>query len=310
MKKLLLSLVLLGVMAAAVVFFQGKTVSTIQAEKDVSIDKEAYSRIISNGPVADEAAIAADPWASSIRESGQLRVGGSVTSHLFSLKDEEDGEIRGFDAGIFQLLTRYIFGDETKYELIRMEDAGSRDTVLINGDADIVCCTYSITEARKKLVSFAGPYYYSRQAILVAARNKEIKGVEDLAGRKVATQEGSTGPDILKKYAPEASVLEYGTDAEARLAVEKGDVDAYVTDYTLLLNAMVQSPHLYEIAGDQFGTEDDYGIGLPLDSEGTAFINNFLKTIEEDGIWEDLWQVCLGDRTDITEVPTPPTVGE
>lgn len=300
-------MVLLGIMAAAVLYFRGKTVTSIQAEKDIAIDKEAYAGIISSGPVADEAAIQTNPWASSIKESGVLKVGGSITSQLFSLKDEEDGEIRGFDAGLFQLLARYIFGDDQKYEIV-LVDASTRESVLVNGEADIVCCTYSITDSRKQVVSFAGPYYYSKQAILVKAGKKDIGGVEDLAGRKVATQAGSTGPDILAKYAPEATVLEYGTDPEARLALEQGQVDAYVTDYTLLLNAMVQSPDLYQIAGEQFGPEDDYGIGLPKDSEGIAFINSFLQTIEEDGLWEQLWHVCLGDRTEITEVPSPPQI--
>ena len=296
-------MVLLGVLAAVVLFSKSNNISSLQAKPGKGIDKEAYSKIISSGPVASDAEISSNEWAASIKESGVLRVGGSKTSQLFSLMDETDGKVRGFDAGLFQLLTRYIFGDETKYEIVQV-DAGSRESVLENGEADIVCATYSITDSRKKIVDFAGPYYASKQAILVTAGNDKIHGVDDLAGKTVATQSGSTGPEILAKYAPKASVLEYGTDAEARLALEQGLVDAYVTDYTLLLNAMVQSPHLYQIAGEQFGSEDDYGIGLPKDSAGTAFVNSFLKTIEEDGVWEKLWHVCIGDRTEITEIPT------
>lgn len=58
-----------------------------------------------------------------------------------------------------------------------------------------------------------------------------------------------------------------------------------MTDYTLLLNAIVKNPGAYEIAGDVFGPEDNYGIGLPLDSDGVIFVNDFLKKIEEDGTW-------------------------
>ena len=302
MKKLLLSLVLLGVLAAVVFWSNSNNISTLQTKPGKSIDKDAYSKIISSGPVASDADIMTNEWASSVKESGVLRVGGTMTSQLFSLMDEKDGKVRGFDAGLFQLLTRYIFGDETKCEITQV-DAGSRESVLENGEVDIVCATYSITDSRKQLVDFAGPYYASKQGILVTAGNDKIHRVDDLAGKAVATQSGSTGPEILAKYAPEATILEYETDAEARLALEQGLVDAYVTDYTLLLNAMVQSPHLYQIAGEQFGSEDDYGIGLPKDSSGTAFVNSFLKTIEEDGIWEELWHVCIGDRTDITEIP-------
>ena len=81
----------------------------------------------------------------------------------------------------------------------------------------------------------------------------------------IRDRSGSTGPDILAEYAPEATVQEFANDQEARTALEQGRVDAYVTDYTLLLNAIVKNPGVYEIAGDTFGPEDNYGIGLPLD---------------------------------------------
>ena len=126
----------------------------------------------------------------------------------------------------------------------------------------------------------------------------------------MATQSGSTGPDILAEYAPEAVVEEFVTDIEARTAVDQGRVDAYVTDYTLLLNAIVKNPDSYEIAGEMFGPEDNYGIGMPKDSDGVAFVNDFLRAIEDEGIWEELWMVCLGDRTGIEKAPEAPVVEE
>ncbi len=50
--------------------------------------------------------------------------------------------------------------------------------------------TYSITEDRKKLISFAGPYYGTQQSILVLADNDDIASVDDLAGKNVAAQSG------------------------------------------------------------------------------------------------------------------------
>jgi len=54
---------------------------------------------------------------------------------------------------------------------------------------------------------------------------------------------------------------------------------------------------------------DAYGIGLPLDSDGVAFVNEFLQKIEDEGMWADLWQVCIGDRAGIDDVPEPPAIG-
>ena len=274
----------------------------------VAIDKDAFDALLASGPVADDAASEANSWAKAVKEAGVLRVGGTRTSFLFSQLDETDGGVRGFDAGLYQLLARYILGDETKYELTQV-DSSTRESVLQSNQVDAVFATYSITPSRQEVISFAGPYYTSRQAVLVKAGNTEVTGVDSLAGKTVATQSGSTGPDILAEFAPEAVVQEFANDQEARLALEQGRVDAYVTDYTLLLNAIVKNPGTYEIAGDTFGPEDNYGIGLPLDSDGVAFVNEFLKTVEENGTWAELWQISLGDRTGIDTAPEAPAIG-
>ena len=291
----------LTVSAAGVVFAGEETAA--------AIDVEAFDGLLAEGAVADDAAVEASEWASAVRKAGVLRVGGTRTSFLFSQEDETDGSIRGFDAGLYQLLARYILGDEKAYELTQVT-SDTRESVLTSGQVDAVFATYSITDSRKEIISFAGPYYTSRQAVLVAAGNEDITGVDDLAGRTVATQSGSTGPDILAEYAPEAIVQEFTDDTTARTALEQGRVDAYVTDYTLLLNAIVKNPDKYAIAGDSFGPEDNYGIGLPKDSDGVAFVNDFLAAIIGDGTWAKLWQISLGDRTGIESAPEAPVVGE
>ena len=275
----------------------------------VEIDKAAFDTLIASGSIADDADIVASSWASAVKEAGVLRIGGTRTSFLFSQLDETDEGLRGFDAGLYQLLARYILGDESKFELTQV-DSSTRESVLQSDQVDAVFATYSITPARQEVISFAGPYYTSRQAVLVKSGNTEITGIDSLAGKNVATQAGSTGPEMLAEYAPDAVVQEFDNDIEARTALEQGRVDAYVTDYTLMLNAIVKSPGTYEIAGDVFGPEDNYGIGLPLDSDGVAFVNDFLKKIEEDGTWEKLWKISLGDRTGIETAPAAPQIGE
>ncbi|MCD7957709.1 MAG: glutamate ABC transporter substrate-binding protein [Lachnospiraceae bacterium] len=288
--------------------FAEEETETETEDISIAIDKDAFDELVASGPVADDETIASSEWATAVKEAGVLRIGGAQASYLFSQLDETDNSLRGFDAGIYQLLTRYILGDESAYEFT-VVDSSTREAVLQSDQVDVVVATYSITEARAEVISFAGPYYSSQQAVLVLAGNTEITGVDDLAGKNVATQAGSTGPDILAEYAPEAVVQEFETDQEARVALEQGRVDAYVTDYTLLLNAIVKNPDVYEIAGDVFGPEDNYGIGLPLDSDGVAFVNDFLQQIIDDGTWESLWQISLGDRTGIDTAPEAPAVG-
>ena len=277
--------------------------SATEETASVAIDKEAFDSLVASGAVADDAEIEANAWAKSIKDAGVFRVGSTPTSFLFSQLDETDNGIRGFDAGLWQLLTRYILGDESKWELTQI-DSTTRESVLQSDQVDAVFATYSITEERQKLISFGGPYYTSQQAVMVKAGNKDITGIDSLAGKTV-----STGPVILAEFAPEAVVQEFKNDTEARTALEQGRVDAYVTDYTLLLNAIVKNPGAFEIAGDTFGEEDNYGIGLPLDSDGVEFVNNWLKKIEADGTWEKLWMISLGDRTGIDTAPAAPAIG-
>ena len=308
MKKILSSLLVFVLVfafaAGTVAFAAADTTEPVAA----AIDKEAFDALLAAGPTADDAAIAESEWATAVKNAGVLRVGGTRTSFLFSQLDETDDSLRGFDAGLYQLLARYILGDESKFDLTQV-DSSTRESVLQTGQVDAVFATYSITPSRQEVISFAGPYYTSKQAVLVKAGNDAITGIDDLAGKTVATQAGSTGPSILEEYAPEAIVQEFTTDAEARTALEQGRVDAYVTDYTLLLNAIVKNPGVYAIAGDTFGPEDNYGIGLPKDSDGVAFVNAFLQELVDNGTWAELWQISLGDRTGIDTAPDAPEIG-
>ncbi|WP_417229793.1 glutamate ABC transporter substrate-binding protein [Thermophilibacter sp.] len=279
-----------------------------EATEETKLDATAYDELVASGAVATDDEIAASAWASKVKEAGKLRVGGVQTSLLFSSLNEQDGKTRGFDAGLSQLLTRYILGDESKQEITQVT-SDTRESVLQNDQVDVVFATYSINDDRKKVISFAGPYYTTQQSILVMADNSDINSVEDLAGKNVAAQSGSTGPAILEEYAPDASVQEFKTDEEARTALSQGRVDAYVIDTAMQMGSMTRNPGRYRLAGEEFGPVDAYGIGMPLDSDGVAFVNAWLQQIEDEGVWEELWQLCIGDRAGIDTVPEPPAIG-
>ena len=76
----------------------------------------------------------------------------------------------------------------------------------------------------------------------------------------------------------------------------------------MLLNG-VKNPGKYRIAGDAFGPEDKYGIGLKLGSDGVDFVNAFLEKFEKDGKWADFYKICIADRTGVSTVPEPPAIG-
>lgn len=280
--------------------------STSTSTVGKALDTKAYDAFIKAGAVADSATVADNTWASAVKKAGTLKVGGVKTSTLFSLQSPDDGTLRGFDAGLSQLLARYIIGS-AKTE-VNVVDSSTREAVLQNGTVDTVFATYSITDQRKEKIDFAGPYYVSKQGILVKSTTTDINSVKDLDGKKVGVQAGSTGPQIVKENAPNATVQEFQTDAELVQAIKQGRIDAYVVDQSLLLGDVAKDPKSLKVVGDGFGSEDPYGIGLPKDSDASQFVDAWLKKIESDGTWAKLWQLTIGDRTGITEAPTPPTI--
>ena len=96
--------------SAAPAATQAAAPAETQAPVAAAIDKAAFDALIASGIVADDADIEANAWAAAVKKAGVLRVGGTRTSFLFSQLDETDNSLRGFDAGLYQLLARYILG--------------------------------------------------------------------------------------------------------------------------------------------------------------------------------------------------------
>lgn len=265
-----------------------------------------YDQIISAGPVADDAALSASPWATKIKDSGTLRMGGSDAGPLFSMKDPATGKLTGFDAGLAQLLSHYITGKSDGPIALTISTVDTRETLIQNGTVDVVVATYSITPERAKKVAFAGPYYRSGDAIMVKADNTDITRINDLDGKKIATQQGSTTADRIKKLAPGAQVSLFPDDAQCLAALKTGRVDAYVIDQGILISNASTDDTL-KVVGEPF-SDDYYGIGLTRD-DATAkeFVNGFLTKIFADGSWLKMWQATIG--TVVKEEPKPPELG-
>lgn len=279
------------------------------ASAGVDIDKDAFNELVASIEPAADDVIEANSWAKAIKDAGTFRLGATRTSAIFSQLDEQDGKVYGFDAGLYLGLIRYILGDETKYDYTQLT-SDTRESVLQNDTVDAVFASYTITDKRKEVVSFAGPYMSTQYAVLVLADNADINSVDDLAGKKVAVQSGSTGPEVVGQYAPEAEIQEFSKDDECRAALEQGRVDAYVVDNTLQMGNVVKNPGKYRIAGDAFGPEEYLGIGVKLgNTDAVDFINAFLKKFEDDGDWEKLYKISLADRCGVDTIPEPPAIG-
>jgi glutamate transport system substrate-binding protein len=267
-------------------------------------DTEAIDALVTAERPAAASAVAANSVAAQIRKAGVLEVGGVQTAPLFSLLDPSTGQLSGFDAGIEQLLAKYIIGaDSTK--LVEVTSA-TREAVLENHSVNVVVATYTITAPREKEVGFAGPYFGGALGVAVPS-NSSITSLSDLAGMTVVTESGSTIPDAIKAVAPTAKVQLFDTDAECVQAVLEGRADAYVLDQGVLAGDALANPGL-KVLSQTFDPQP-YGIGVPLDQPSfKAFVNTWLKQIEADGTWAKLWKDTLGTVIP-GNAPTPPAVG-
>ena len=81
--------------------------------------------------------------------------------------------------------------------------------MLQNGDVDMIFATYSITDARKEVIDFAGPYFVAGQDLLVTEDNTDITGPETLEGKNLCSVTGSTSAQKIKdNYATGVNLLE------------------------------------------------------------------------------------------------------
>ena len=269
---------------------------------------QAYDALILAGPVASDAVIAASPWAQAIKAQGFLRRGGAETSAIFSLKDPTTGRVTGFDAGLGDLLSRYITGgqDVAKLSQLTQVTSDTRETVLQNKTVDTVIATYSITPQRAEKITFAGPYYSSGASIQVKSDNTTIHSVADLEGKTVVTQTNSTGITAVDANVKNAQKLLLADNDSCIAALIQGRADAYVLDQSILLSNAVRNSQV-KVVGNPF-TTDPYGIGLNKDAtDAKAFVNAFLQTIYDSGVWLNLWKGTVGRFLE-TE-PTPPALG-
>jgi glutamate transport system substrate-binding protein len=269
----------------------------------------SYDSVIDSAPVADAGTVSGNAWAAAIKKQGYLRVGGTDSGPLFSMKNLTSGELTGFDAGLSQMLARYITGGSSVKDLTKLTitTVDTREALLQNNTVDAVFATYTITPERAQKVDFAGPYYSSGDSIMVKKTTSGINTVNDLNGKNVVTETDSTAALDIKKSAPSAKVTLFQTDAECVAAVQQGRADAYVLDQGILISDASDNPNV-KVVGQPF-TQEPYGIGLPKQTPAAKqFVNAWLQKIYADGEWAKLWKATIGTIVP-GDAPKPPTVG-
>lgn len=211
-----------------------------------------------------------------------LSVGSDIPYPPF--EQGKPGEYTGFDIELMEAIGEKIgrapeFTD-TSFETI------FRDVAQGKFDAAISAAT--ITEEREKTVAFSDPYYLSEQAILVE-EGSDITGIDDLAGKTVGAQQGTTGLELGKEKANAGDLRPYPEGPDAVNALKSGVIEAVIIDAPVAQNAVEEAGGV-EIA-EKVPTEEAYGIALAKDN--TALLDEINKGLEEvidDGTYTTIYE--------------------
>lgn len=230
------------------------------------------------------------------KEKKYLVLGLDDTFVPMGFKDDK-GEITGFDVDLAKELGKRI-GKEIKFQSI---DWSMKETELNSKNIDLIWNGYTITEERKEKVSFSKPYLENRQVIITLS-NSSINKKEDLKGKKISAQSGSSSvdamnkePDLVKTFNSGKPVL-FETNNEALMDLESGRVDAVVADEILARYYMKQrGESKYKVITEDFGKEE-YGIGIRKDDkELLEKVNKALEDMKEDGTSKTISEKWFGE---------------
>jgi glutamate transport system substrate-binding protein len=239
-----------------------------------------------------------------IQDRGEITIGVKFDVPPFGFKNPQSGEVEGFDVDMGKIVAEEL-GVEPKFvEAI----SDNRIPFLQQGEVDLILSTMTINQERDMEIEFSEPYYIARGRILVPG-DSDIKGIEDLAGKRVCTALGSTYEETLREEAPDADLKLVDTYSECLELLQNGAIDAISTDDVILTGMIIQDDTL-KMVGDEL-TIEPYGAGIKEgEKEFQKFVSDTFTAAEQDGRWEDLYQRWVGQYTDQKEQPPKMTLKE
>ncbi len=198
-----------------------------------------------------------------------------------------DGGYTGLDVDVAKYVAGRLGTDSRNITFVEAR-AADREAMLEQSKVDMVVATYSITDARKQHVDFAGPYFVAGQSLLVRKANADIDGPESLndSDWQLCSVTGSTpAQQVQATYAASVTLEQHGSYRECVDALLKGDIDAVTTDDVILAGYAAEQPERLKLVGKPFSTER-YGIGLHKGDPRRGQVTAALRSMLADGSWQ------------------------
>ena len=174
-----------------------------------------------------------------IKKRGYVRVGVFSDKPPFGYVDKE-GKNQGYDIYFAKRIAKDLLGDESKvkFELV---EAASRVEVLVSDKVDITLANFTKTPERARVVDFALPYMKVSLGV-VSPDSAVIKSVDELKGKKLIVNKGTTADAYFTKNHPDIELVKYDQNTETFAAlVDKRGV-ALAHDNALLFAWAKENP--------------------------------------------------------------------
>jgi glutamine transport system substrate-binding protein len=226
----------------------------------------------------------------SVAVAEKLIVGHDTNFMPFEFKDPKTGKYVGFDIDMWKLIADSL---GLEYELQPM-DFNGLIPALQSGNIDAAIAGMTIKSEREKVVDFAYPYYDAGLMILVRSNNNDIKSLEDLEGRVVATKLGTTSEDFVKKNARAKDVKLFPNIDGAYMELGTGGADAVLFDSpAVLYYAQTAGKDKVKVVGPLYMGQS-YGIAFPSGSPLREKVTIEILKLMESGEYAKIYKKWFG----------------
>jgi len=209
----------------------------------------------------------------------------------FELLDEKTKEPIGFDIDLMKAIAKNQ-GFEVEFINVPFDSAL---TGLAQCQYDAAISAVTITPERKQTMLFSEAYFAAGQIISVKKSNEDIKGKDDLSGKKIGAMIGTTGAIEAEKITG-AEYKAYDTIDLAFLDVMNGQLDAVIADNPLAVGFIGKNPDKIKSVGEVF-TDENYGIAVcNKQPELLEKINKGLAAVKSEGVIDKLVQNWLVEK--------------
>ena len=223
--------------------------------------------------------------------------------------EEKNGTYAGFDIELAKYVSKKL-GITVHFQPI---DWDMKETELQNGTIDAIWNGYSATDERREKVAFTIPYMQNTQ-VLVVKKTSGIHSVEDMTGKVLGAQNGSSGmldfeehPEVLKNRVKGGDADQYQSVNEAIIDLKNDRIDALLidrvyADYYLTTEGIADE---YDIIPSGFESES-FAVGVrPADKKLLEALNQAFKELYQEGIFQQISQKWFGE-----DVATPEVKGQ